>query len=77
MFYASESPAKLLCAVAREEALEEAVKITDDLIDTVMEEYSQWMESVEEQADQASGDSYEKQGGCHFPALLCQVLAWA
>ena len=31
-----------------QEALEEAVKTTDDLIDTVMEEYGQWLEAGED-----------------------------
>ena len=42
-----------------QEAIDEAVSITHDLIDTVMEEYNQWLESPEAAQPQATeGSSY-------------------
>ena len=46
-------------------ALDEAVQITDDLIDTVMEEYSQWLESADAQAPEGGGgEPHENKEGC-------------
>ncbi|CAE7552218.1 KHDC4 [Symbiodinium pilosum] len=43
-----DEPLHILLKSDDKEALEEAVKTTDDLIDTVMEEYGQWLEAGED-----------------------------